>query len=109
MDSGSSETRSLPSETAVTGDKAVEGRENLRLVRDLLAQLPEAQRTVVVLKEFQELTFREIAEILSCPESTVKSRLYGGLSALKSLWRAQSTGPGIRPAGENRPQSRNPA
>jgi RNA polymerase sigma-70 factor (ECF subfamily) len=87
------ETRSLPEENAVQGDEAVESGENLRRVRQLLNQLPEAQRTVVVLKEFQELTFREIAEVLACPESTVKSRLYGGLSALKSLWQVQSSVP----------------
>jgi RNA polymerase sigma-70 factor (ECF subfamily) len=51
-------------------------------VREAIAQLPEAQRTVIILKEYNGLKFREIAEILDTPESTVKSRLYHGLENL---------------------------
>jgi RNA polymerase sigma-70 factor (ECF subfamily) len=50
-----------------------------------MEQLPAEQREVVVLKEFEGLKFREIAEILDCPESTVKSRMYYGLSGLRSV------------------------
>jgi RNA polymerase sigma-70 factor (ECF subfamily) len=78
-------TRSLPQEDAPQGDAAVEERERVDLVRRMLDRLPEVQRTVVLLKEFEELKFREIAEVLGCPESTVKSRLYGGLSALRQM------------------------
>lgn len=48
-----------------------------------LDEIPAEQREVLILKEFEELKFREIAEILRCPESTVKSRLYYGLNALR--------------------------
>ncbi len=81
----STETRSLLEENAPQGDEVLAGNERVRLVRRLLDQLPEPQRTVIVLKEFEELKFREIAEILDCPESTIKSRLYGGLTTMKSL------------------------
>ena len=51
-----------------------------------LAALPEDQRTAIILKEYHGLKFREIAEVLETPESTVKSRLYHGLESLaKSL------------------------
>jgi RNA polymerase sigma-70 factor (ECF subfamily) len=52
-------------------------------VRRLLAGLPEDQRVVILMKEYQDLTFREIAEVLEVPEGTVKSRLYHGLRAMR--------------------------
>ena len=53
-------------------------------VREALAALPDEQREVIVLKEYEELTFLEIAEILDTPLSTVKTRLYRGLVNLRS-------------------------
>jgi len=47
-----------------------------------LARLPEDQRTAIILKEYHGLKFREIAEVLDTPESTIKSRLYHGLESL---------------------------
>lgn len=52
------------------------------LVHQALQRLPENQRLVIILKEYEGLKFREIAEILSLSENTVKSRLYYGLTAL---------------------------
>jgi RNA polymerase sigma-70 factor (ECF subfamily) len=52
-------------------------------VERLMAGLPEEQRTVIVLKEYHGLTFQEIADLLGCPLSTVKTRLYQGLSVLR--------------------------
>jgi RNA polymerase sigma-70 factor (ECF subfamily) len=54
-----------------------------RAVERVMARLPEEQRTAIVLKEFHGLTFREIADLLGCPLSTVKTRLYQGLSVLR--------------------------
>lgn len=45
--------------------------------------LPEEQRSAVLLKEYHGLTFQEIAELQGCPLSTVKTRLYQGLSVLR--------------------------
>jgi RNA polymerase sigma-70 factor (ECF subfamily) len=48
-----------------------------------MAELPEEQRTAIMLKEYHGLTFQEIAEQLDCPLSTVKTRLYQGLTVLR--------------------------
>ena len=61
----------------------VEGRQRTAAVRRALNGLPLELRQVVVMKEFEELTFREIAEALDLPLSTVKSRLYTGLRQLQ--------------------------
>jgi RNA polymerase sigma-70 factor (ECF subfamily) len=52
-------------------------------VRRAIARLPAEQREVVILKEYQGLTFLEIAQALEVPVSTVKTRLYRGLGQLR--------------------------
>jgi RNA polymerase sigma-70 factor (ECF subfamily) len=51
----------------------------------LLTQLPEAQREVVILRFFHDLTEEEIASIVDCPKGTVKSRLHNALVRLADL------------------------
>jgi RNA polymerase sigma-70 factor (ECF subfamily) len=63
--------------------RVVEGRQRTVAVRRALNGLPLELRQIVVMKEFEELTFREIAEVLDLPLSTVKSRLYTGLKQLQ--------------------------
>ncbi len=53
------------------------------LVATAMASLPDEQRTAIVLKEFHGLTFQEIADLQQIPLSTVKTRLYQGLSVLR--------------------------
>ena len=60
----------LPVETALAVDAA-------------LRRLTEEQREAVILKVYQGFKFEEMAEILGCPMSTVKSRLYTALDLLK--------------------------
>ena len=54
-----------------------------RYVRRALQALPPEMRQVIVMKEYEGLKFSEIAEILSIPISTVKTRMYTGLNELK--------------------------
>lgn len=58
-------------------------RDLTRAVEKAMALLPEEQRTAIVLKEYHGMTFQEIADVVGCPLSTVKTRLYQGLSVLR--------------------------
>jgi RNA polymerase sigma-70 factor (ECF subfamily) len=61
----------------------VEGRQETAAVRRAVNSLPIELRQVVIMKEFEELTFREIADVLDLPLSTVKSRLYTAMKQLQ--------------------------
>jgi RNA polymerase sigma-70 factor (ECF subfamily) len=63
--------------------RVAEGREQVEAVRRAVNSLPIELRQVVVMKEFEELTFREMADALDLPLSTVKSRLYTALRQLQ--------------------------
>jgi RNA polymerase sigma factor, sigma-70 family len=57
--------------------------ERLKLVRTAVSSLPTDLKQVIVMKEFEDMTFQEISETLEIPLSTVKSRLYTALKQLK--------------------------
>lgn len=63
--------------------RTAESRERRELVRRAVQALPAELRQVVVMKEFEELTFQEMADALDLPLSTVKSRLYTALRQLQ--------------------------
>ena len=56
-------------------------------VRRLLAALPEAQRSAVILRYYHDLPEEEVANILGCPRGTVKSRLHHAMARLLELAR----------------------
>jgi RNA polymerase sigma-70 factor, ECF subfamily len=58
-------------------------RELSAIVEHAMAGLSEEQRTAIILKEYHGMTFQEIADLQGCPLSTVKTRLYQGLSQLR--------------------------
>ena len=60
-------------------------QEEIEHVREAFKELPEEQRAVILMKEYQGLKFHEISEILDIPLSTVKSRMYLGLKTLGKL------------------------
>ena len=64
-----------PHEQAVASERAA-------IVRDALGRLPEAHRAVVVLRQYENLKFREIADVLDVPEGTVKWRMTEALDLL---------------------------
>ena len=75
---------STPSESI---EELVSRHEVGRAVAKAMSQLPEEQRTAIILKEYHGLTFQEIADQLDCPLSTVKTRLYQGLTVLRKQLR----------------------
>ena len=74
----------LAVETA-TPETELAVQEEIELVREAFKQLPEEQRAVLLMKEYQGLKFHEISEVLDIPLSTVKSRMYLGLKTLRKL------------------------
>lgn len=74
------------SETERAADSALMRNEAIVLLHKALLLLPNEQRMVVIMKEYEGLTFREIAEILDESENTIKSRLYYGLRALRKTF-----------------------
>lgn len=69
----------------VTPERTYEGREKVRQMMEAFSHLPEEQRVVILMKEYQGLRFHEIADVLDIPVSTAKSRLYLGLRTLRRL------------------------
>jgi RNA polymerase sigma-70 factor (ECF subfamily) len=63
--------------------RKTEQNERLVIVRQAVSALPAELKEVVVMKEFEEMTFQEISETLELPLSTVKSRLYTALKQLR--------------------------
>lgn len=66
-------------------DKQLRHSELSDLLQQCLMELSDEQREVVIMKEYEGLKFREIAEALQISENTVKSRMYYGLDGLKKI------------------------
>src|SRR2546427_7841011 len=97
------ETGSVPGPSALD---LIEARDLSRQVAAAVSTLPQEQREVVVLKEYQGLTFLEIAEALDVPLSTVKTRLYRawGSSGRGRSARESGAAPRWRPRLHDGPQ-----
>lgn len=66
-------------------DTALAGREASELLQGALAKLSPELRETIILRDLQDMEYREIAEILGIPEGTVKSRLNRGRAELARL------------------------
>lgn len=53
-----------------------------KVVFDALRELPDDLRTAVTLREFDGLSYEEIAEVMDCPVGTVRSRIFRGREAI---------------------------
>ena len=63
-------------------------KEAAERVHSLLARLPQDQREAVILRDLEELTYEEIADLLKVPIGTVKSRINRGRIEMARLLRA---------------------
>jgi RNA polymerase sigma-70 factor (ECF subfamily) len=70
-------------------DHALAGREASRILQAALQKLSPDLREAVILRDLQEMEYREIAEVLGIPEGTVKSRINRGRAELTRLLRKQ--------------------
>ena len=66
-------------------DERIMEKEIGELVLECLGQLPDEQRAILIMKEYEGMKFREIAISLQISENTAKSRLYYGLKAMKKI------------------------
>jgi RNA polymerase sigma-70 factor (ECF subfamily) len=69
--------------SALTGEAVVAGRQVEERLRQLIADLPEAQRTALILSRCDSLRYQQIAEVLSCSEQAVKSLIFRATQRLK--------------------------
>ncbi len=74
---------------SVRPDQGVAGREASEILQANLQKLSPDLREAVILRDLQEMEYREIAEVLSIPEGTVKSRINRGRAELGRLLRKQ--------------------
>ena len=68
-----------------TGDSEAEKREHRTLVRAAIDQLPEIYRTVLLLRDIEELSTEETAQVLEINNNAVKTRLHRARLALRTL------------------------
>ena len=61
-------------------------RDERRLLQRLIGGLPEEQREVLLLREMEDMSYREIAAVVQVPIGTVMSRLARARAALRALW-----------------------
>ena len=72
----------VPSKTTLP-EEDVESLELQDTIQNEIMKLPEKYRSVIVLKYIEELSLKEISEILDMPLGTVKTRIHRGREALR--------------------------
>lgn len=82
----------LPSEAPGATEETV-AEEQREQVRQLINQMPEHLRLILILGYYQRLPYAEIAEILGIPVGTVKSRLHAAVNQFAKLWLARTEAP----------------
>lgn len=82
-DDETAEDRTFIAPAHFSPSRTIERNERLTLVRQAVESLPPDLRQVILMKEFEEMTFQQISETLELPLSTVKSRVYTALKQLR--------------------------
>ena len=95
LDEAETDSENVPETLWSASDGSPEATSLVRLdaetARALIAQLPEPFREVLVLREIEDLSYREIAQVIGVPVGTVMSRLARGRGLLRQAWRAEET------------------
>ncbi len=82
-DENGSEDKVFVAPVHLSPARTTEHSERVAIVRQAVSSLPVDLRQVVIMKEFEDMTFQQISETLELPLSTVKSRLYTALNQLR--------------------------
>ena len=73
-----------------TPDDEVSAEETARRVRQVVADMPDNLRGILVLAYFEQFSYKHMAEILSIPIGTVKSRLHTAVVHFMKKWKAEN-------------------
>lgn len=87
-DESANSVRNIPDDKVKSPDDVLENSQIGDILKKSLMAIPVEQRTIIVMKQYQDLKFSEISDILNIPVNTVKSRLYYGLKALRKILEA---------------------
>ncbi|HSW45588.1 MAG TPA: RNA polymerase sigma factor [Phycisphaerae bacterium] len=82
---GSSAWLQRPDPTASDPSEAVHRAEQVDRLQRAIARLSEAEREVILLRHFSQLSFRQIADAMGTPLGTALARAYRGLARLREL------------------------
>ena len=85
------------SEWGAPADQLMERKETCATVRACIEQLPENYRAVLMLRDIEELSTQEVADMLTMTPTAVKVRLHRARQALSTLLRKQYAQPAVTP------------
>jgi RNA polymerase sigma-70 factor (ECF subfamily) len=92
LDDAGDPVSGLWSDDPETPESHILRRLNDQTVQRLISQLPDQFRETLVLREINELNYREIADVIGAPVGTVMSRLARARSLLRDAWIAEEKG-----------------
>lgn len=83
----------IPDVLQATPEEHLVGASEAQLVRGIVETLPAPFREVLVLREFEDMSYRQIADFAGIPVGTVMSRLARGREMFAAAWRSKNEGP----------------
>jgi RNA polymerase sigma-70 factor (ECF subfamily) len=92
MDNNEERLAELP-DPSPNPEEAMLSADRSRHLRQLIAALPESLREILVMREFADLSYAQIATILAVPAGTVMSRLARARDSLRKAWVSSHNGP----------------
>jgi RNA polymerase sigma-70 factor (ECF subfamily) len=75
-------TMDLP-DNSLTAEEAIVRRERLAAIRQRVEALPERQKMALIMHKYQQMDYRQIAEVLKLSESAIKSLLFRAYETLR--------------------------
>jgi len=73
-------------------EQVVMNQEHREFIMNIVSDMPEIYKTVLILYYFEELKIQEISYVIDCPKKTVETRLYRAKGILKTLLKQKSSG-----------------